>query len=51
MPAYRNLLTTVDDLDKFVSFPNISTKAVLYTQKANTTSLFKAISAEFRGRI
>jgi protein disulfide-isomerase A6 len=51
MPAYRNLLSTVEDLDKFLNFPNISTKAVLYTQKNSTTSLYKALSAEFRGRI
>lgn len=51
MPAYRDIIKTYEEFQKFISFAHIPVKVVLFTNKNQTTSLYKAVTAEFKGRI
>ncbi|KRX06280.1 Thioredoxin-like fold [Pseudocohnilembus persalinus] len=51
MPVYRDQIKSQKDFDNFMDIQEFETKVILFTNKENTSPLYKAITSTFRDRI
>lgn len=51
MPVFRESISTKAQLDKFVTDEYIPNKVILFTNKPQTSPLYKALASEFHNRL
>ena len=51
MPAFRKKLTTESELESFLADNLVPNKVILFTNKEETSPLYKGITSEFRDRL
>jgi protein disulfide-isomerase A6 len=51
MPAFRKVIESKEALDKFLANEKIPGKVILFTNKPETTALYKALTSEYRGKL
>jgi hypothetical protein len=51
MPAFRKKITNVSGMDKFLDVEPFPNKVVLFTDKSDTSPLYKALTSYYRDRL
>lgn len=51
MPTFRETITTAAQLEKFLAVKEIPNKVLLFTNKPQTSPLYKALASEYRNRL
>ena len=51
LPAFRETLKTKNDLDQFLSYGQIPNKVILFTDRDETPTLYRGLTAEFRDKL
>lgn len=51
MPAFRETITNQAQLEKFLAIKEIPNKVLLFTNKPQTSPLYKALASEYRNRL
>ena len=51
LPSYRELLGGLEELKGFLGFGNIRNKVILFTDREETPTLYRGLTAQFRDKI
>ena len=51
MPAFREVIKSKDDLESFLGDATVPNKVILFTNKPQTSPLYKSLASEYRDRL
>jgi len=51
MPAFREVIKSRDDLETFLGDSTVPNKVILFTNKTQTSPLYKSLASEYRDRL